>query len=75
MIPNRPAPLLITAEMVKTMKQGSIIVDIAAGDSGGNCELTEKDKIVEKHGVTILGLTDFPSRLANTSSTLFSNNV
>lgn len=74
LIPGKPAPQLITAEMVKTMKQGSVIVDLAA-EQGGNCELTEKDKIVEKHGVTIIGYTDLPSRLPTQSSQLYATNI
>ena len=60
--------------MVKSMKQGSVIVDLAA-EGGGNCELTEKGKRVSAHGVTILGYTDLPSRLATQSSRLFGNNL
>ncbi len=74
LIPGKPAPKLITAEMVKSMKPGSIIVDMAA-EQGGNCELTEPDKAVVKHGVTIIGYTDLPSRLPKQSSTLYANNL
>jgi H+-translocating NAD(P) transhydrogenase subunit alpha len=74
LIPGKPAPRLITAEMVKSMKPGSVIVDMAA-EQGGNCELTEADKAVVKHGVTIVGYTDLVSRLAKQSSTLYSNNL
>jgi NAD(P) transhydrogenase subunit alpha len=74
LIPGKPAPRLITAEMVKTMKPGSVIVDMAA-EQGGNCELTEAGKAVVKHGVTILGYTDLPSRLARQSSTLYATNL
>jgi NAD(P) transhydrogenase subunit alpha len=63
LIPGKPAPRLITAEMVKSMKPGSVIVDMAA-EQGGNCELTEPGKAVVKHGVTIVGYTDLVSRLA-----------
>ena len=63
LIPNRPAPVLITEDMVKSMKNGSVIVDLAA-ENGGNCALTEPGKVVERHGVHILGYTDLPSRLA-----------
>jgi NAD(P) transhydrogenase subunit alpha len=62
LIPGKPAPKLITAEMVKSMKPGSVIVDMAA-EQGGNCELTEPGQAVVKHGVTIIGYTDLPSRL------------
>ncbi len=74
LIPGKPAPKLITAEMVKSMKPGSIIVDMAA-EQGGNCELTEPDKAVVKHGVTIIGYSDLPSRLPKQSSTLYANNL
>ena len=74
MIPGKDSPVLITEEMVKSMKQGSVIVDLAA-EGGGNCELTEKGKKITVHGVTILGYTDLPSRLATQSSRLFGNNL
>jgi NAD(P) transhydrogenase subunit alpha len=74
LIPGRPAPKLITADMVASMKAGSVIVDLAA-EQGGNCELTEKDAVVVKHGVTIIGYSNLPSRLANQSSQLYSTNL
>src|SRR5205085_11023268 len=74
LIPGKPAPKLITAEMVRTMKPGSVIVDMAA-EQGGNCELTEPGQSVVKHGVTIVGYTDLASRLAKQASTLYSNNL
>ncbi|MEO7743074.1 MAG: Re/Si-specific NAD(P)(+) transhydrogenase subunit alpha [Usitatibacter sp.] len=74
LIPGKPAPRLITAEMVRSMKPGSVIVDMAA-EQGGNCELTEPGKVVVKHGVTIIGYTDLPSRLATQASTLYSTNL
>ena len=74
LIPGRPAPMLITAEMVKSMKPGSVIVDMA-GERGGNCELTEAGKSVVKYGVTIVGYTDLNSRLAKQSSTLYGTNL
>jgi len=74
LIPGKPAPRLISAEMVKTMKPGSVIVDMAA-EQGGNCELTEPGQAVVKHGVTIIGYTDLPSRLAKQSSTLYATNL
>ena len=74
MIPGKPAPKLITAEMVRSMKRGSVIVDLAAL-GGGNCELTEKDKSVDVEGVTIIGYSDMPSRLPTQASQLFSNNI
>jgi NAD(P) transhydrogenase subunit alpha len=74
LIPGKPAPRLITAEMVRSMKPGSVIVDMAA-EQGGNCELTEPGKVVVKHGVTIVGYTDLASRLAKQSSTLYATNL
>jgi len=74
LIPGKPAPKLITAEMVKSMKPGSVIVDMAA-EQGGNCELTEPGQAVVKHGVTIIGYTDLASRLAKQSSTLYATNL
>jgi NAD(P) transhydrogenase subunit alpha len=74
LIPGKPAPKLITAEMVRSMKPGSVIVDLAA-EQGGNCELTEPGKVVVRHGVTIIGYTDLPSRLATQSSTLYATNL
>jgi NAD(P) transhydrogenase subunit alpha len=74
LIPGKPAPRLITAEMVQSMKPGSVIVDMAA-EQGGNCELTEPGQAVVKHGVTIIGYTDLVSRLAKQSSTLYSSNL
>ncbi|MEI6353980.1 MAG: Re/Si-specific NAD(P)(+) transhydrogenase subunit alpha [Methylococcus sp.] len=74
LIPGKPAPRLITREMVESMKPGSVIVDLAA-EQGGNCELTEPGQVVVKHGVTIVGYTDLPSRLARQSSTLYATNL
>ena len=74
LIPGRPAPKLITAEMVETMKDGSVIVDLAA-EQGGNCELTEPGQVAVKHGVSIIGYTDLPSRLAAQSSQLYATNL
>jgi NAD(P) transhydrogenase subunit alpha len=74
LIPGRPAPKLITAAMVESMKPGSVIVDLAA-EQGGNCELTEKDLVVVKHDVSIIGYTNLPSRLANQSSQLYATNL
>lgn len=74
LIPGRPAPELITEDMVKSMKDGSVIVDLAA-EMGGNCKLTEADRVVIKHGVTIIGYTDLPSRLATQSSQLYATNL
>jgi H+-translocating NAD(P) transhydrogenase subunit alpha len=74
LIPGKPAPKLITAEMVRSMKPGSVIVDMAA-EQGGNCELTEPGQSVVKHGVTIVGYTDLASRLSTQSSTLYATNL
>ncbi len=75
LIPNRAAPILWTKDMVEAMKPGSVIVDLAA-ERGGNCELTVADeKVVTDNGVTIIGYTDFPSRMAAQSSTLYATNV
>jgi len=74
LIPGKPAPKLITAEMVRSMKPGSVIVDMAA-EQGGNCELTEPGQAVVKHGVTIVGYTDLVSRLSKQSSTLYASNL
>ncbi|MGB8623468.1 MAG: Re/Si-specific NAD(P)(+) transhydrogenase subunit alpha [Paracoccaceae bacterium] len=75
LIPGRPAPKLWTEDMVKAMKPGSVIVDLAA-EKGGNCDLTKPDeKIVTGNGVTVVGYTDFPSRMATQSSTLYASNI
>jgi H+-translocating NAD(P) transhydrogenase subunit alpha len=75
LIPGRPAPKLWTADMVQAMKPGSVIVDLAA-ERGGNCDLTVPDeKVVTENGVTIIGYTDFPSRMAAQASTLYANNI
>jgi H+-translocating NAD(P) transhydrogenase subunit alpha len=75
LIPGRPAPKLWTAEMVGMMKPGSVVVDLAA-ERGGNCDLTVPDeKIVTENGVTIVGYTDYPSRMAAQASTLYANNI
>jgi NAD(P) transhydrogenase subunit alpha len=74
LIPGKPAPQLITEEMVASMKAGSVIVDLAA-EQGGNCACTEKDQVVHRHGVTIIGYTNLPSRLANQSSQLYATNL
>jgi NAD(P) transhydrogenase subunit alpha len=75
LIPGRPAPKLWTADMVQAMKPGSVIVDLAA-ERGGNCDLTVPDeKVVTDNSVTIVGYTDFPSRMAAQASTLYANNI
>jgi len=79
LIPGRAAPVLITEDMVKSMKPGSVIVDIAAGKgpngSDGNCPLTEAGKTVNKHGVFIIGETNLPALVAADSSSLYARNV
>ena len=74
LIPGKPAPLLITADMVRSMHNGSVVVYLAA-EQGGNCELTEAGKVVQRHGVSIIGYTDLPSRLATQASQLYSTNL
>ncbi len=74
LIPGKPAPRLITAKMVESMKDGSVVVDLAA-EQGGNCELTEADKVIRHNGVTLIGYTDLPSRLATQSSQLYATNL
>jgi NAD(P) transhydrogenase subunit alpha len=79
LIPGRAAPTLITEDMVKSMKPGSVIVDIAAGRGagglGGNCPLTETDRTVVKHGVTLVGETNLPALVAADASSLYARNV
>jgi NAD(P) transhydrogenase subunit alpha len=79
LIPGRAAPTLVTEDMVKAMKPGSVIVDIAAGKGpggvGGNCPLTEADKTVMKHGVTLIGETNLPALVAADASSLYARNV
>jgi NAD(P) transhydrogenase subunit alpha len=78
LIPGRPAPTLITEDMVKSMKPGSVIVDIAAGkgaNGGGNCPISEADKTVVKHGVTLIGETNLPALVAADASNLYARNV
>jgi NAD(P) transhydrogenase subunit alpha len=74
LIPGKPAPELITEEMVKAMKDGSVLVDLAA-EQGGNCKLTQAGKVVQVHGVSLIGYTDLPSRLATQSSQLYGTNL
>jgi NAD(P) transhydrogenase subunit alpha len=74
LIPGRKAPVLVTEEMVASMRPGSVIVDLAA-EQGGNCPLTRADQVVEAHGVTIMGYTNLPSRLAVDSSSLYARNL
>src|SRR5260370_30813009 len=78
LIPGRAAPTLISADTVQAMKPGSVIVDLAAGrgsDGGGNCPLTEADKVVAKHGVTIVGYTNLASMVAADASSLYARNL
>jgi NAD(P) transhydrogenase len=74
LIPGKPAPKLITKEMVESMRPGSVIVDLAS-ENGGNCELTKPHEIYVHNGVTIIGYTDLPSRLPGQASALYSNNI
>ena len=73
-VPGRPAPKIIPASAVEAMRPGSVIVDLAA-ETGGNCELTQPGEIVERSGVTLVGLTDLPSTMPYHASTLYSRNV
>ncbi|MCU7959290.1 MAG: NAD(P)(+) transhydrogenase (Re/Si-specific) subunit alpha, partial [gamma proteobacterium symbiont of Bathyaustriella thionipta] len=70
----RPAPRLISEEVVKNMRDGSVIIDMAAA-TGGDCPLTEADKVVVKHGVTLVGHTDYPSMVPSDASTFYDHNV
>ena len=74
LIPGKPAPKLITADMVASMRPGSVVVDLAA-EQGGNCELTVPGQVVKRHDVSIIGYTDLPSRLATQSSQLYATNL
>ena len=74
LIPGKPAPVLITEDMVKGMRPGSVIVDLAV-EAGGNCPLSEFDRVVVKHGVTLVGHGNVPARLAVDASTLFAKNL
>jgi NAD(P) transhydrogenase subunit alpha len=74
LIPGRKAPVLVTAEMIATMKPGSVIVDLAA-EQGGNTPLTKADQVIETNGVTIMGYTNLPARLASDTSSLYARNL
>jgi len=74
LVPGRPAPKLVSADQVRTMKRGAVIVDLAV-EAGGNCELSELGKVVEKHGVTIIGLPNLPATVPVHASELYSKNV
>jgi NAD(P) transhydrogenase subunit alpha len=74
LIPGRPAPVLVTEDMVKSMRPGSVIVDMAV-EQGGNCPLSEKDKVVVKHGVNIIGYSNLPAMAAADASALYARNL
>jgi len=74
LIPCRPAPVLVTEEVVQRLRPGSVIVDLAAA-TGGNCPLTEKDQTVVRHGVTIVGITDYPALLPSDASSFYARNL
>jgi len=74
LIPGRPAPVLVSEAMVRSMRPGSVIVDLAV-ERGGNCPLSELGKTVEAHGVTIIGHANYPARLATDASVLYSKNL
>jgi NAD(P) transhydrogenase subunit alpha len=74
LIPGRKAPVLVTEEMVKSMKPGSVIVDLAV-EQGGNCPLSRPDEVIETYGVTIMGYTNLPARLAMDTSGLYARNL
>ncbi|MCI3950737.1 MAG: transhydrogenase (Re/Si-specific) subunit alpha [Burkholderiales bacterium] len=74
LIPGRPAPVLVTEAMVKSMRPGSVIVDMAV-EQGGNCPLSERDQTVVKHGVTLIGITNLPALVAADASALYARNL
>jgi len=74
LIPGRPAPVLITEDMVQSMKPGSVIVDMAV-EMGGNCPISELDQVVEKHGVTLVGVLNIPALMATDASSLYARNL
>jgi len=74
LIPGRPAPVLITEEVVSTMKSGSVIVDMAV-EAGGNCPLSKKDEVWQKDGVTLVGVSNIPATLAADASALYAKNM
>jgi len=74
LIPGKPAPELIKPEMIESMRAGSVLVDLAA-EQGGNCKLSRADEVIEHHGVTLIGYTDLPSRMAAQSSQLYGTNL
>ncbi|PYR69711.1 MAG: NAD(P)(+) transhydrogenase (Re/Si-specific) subunit alpha, partial [Acidobacteria bacterium] len=74
LIPGKPAPVLLREETIRAMKPGSVVVDLAV-EQGGNCPLTERDRVVEKHGVTLVGYSNLPAMLAADASALYARNV
>jgi len=74
LIPGRPAPVLVTEDMVKSMRPGSVIVDMAV-EQGGNCPLSERDRTVVKHGVTLIGISNLPALVAADASALYARNL
>ena len=74
LIPGRPAPKLITEEMLQSMLAGSVVVDLAV-EAGGNCALSKCGKILKKYGITIMGHANVPSRIAQDASTLYAKNL
>ena len=74
LIPCRPAPTLVTEEVVKNMREGSVIIDLAAA-TGGNCPVTEADKVVTKHGVVLVGHTNYPSMVPSDASAFYGGNI
>lgn len=74
LIPGRPAPVLVSEEMLQTMKHGSVLVDLAVSQ-GGNCPASEADKVIQKHGVMLVGYSNLPARAAADSSQLYAKNV
>ena len=74
LVPGRPAPLLVSEETVKSMKPGSVIVDLAV-EQGGNCSLTERDRVIVAHGVRVVGYSNLPALLAADASALYARNL
>jgi len=74
LIPGRPAPVLVKEDTVKAMKPGSVLVDMAI-EQGGNCPLTERDRIVTKHGVKLIGIANLPALVAADASALYARNL
>jgi NAD(P) transhydrogenase subunit alpha len=74
LIPGKPAPVLLREETIRAMKPGSVVVDLAV-EQGGNCPLSEKDRVVEKHGVTLVGYANLPAMVSADASALYARNV